>query len=546
MLKEYFWIAVFGVLLNAGLIFANSAGFFPMGLAAFAGAFLFFLVISLKKPAWVFWIFIILIPLERVIISSQEIPFSLRPFQFVGIALIFALIIKFFFRVAFFRKISFSQKVAGFQKTISKIKTLSDKQDYLVFIFIAIAAFSISNAPNREVSLKQFLVLLSFGALYVLSRYFFQQKNKLQEALWFFVATSLPVLIFGLYQAVAPHFNWPDFQIFSGRVNSTFAEPDWFGVYLVFLAAIIYWLKLQLFKTNNETMVASWELRKAGQWAANIYLSFVFLVLLLTVARSAWAGFAGITVIYFFLLWRQGRIYFQKRLYPKKFFREGLSLSILYAVSMALILVFNLSQFHFLNRAGSSLSGMEKITISCNQGSSVPDKINKIDELNQYECEHIKLEEISEEKEKGKLVREVFRPDPNVEIRKEIYAKTWQSIKKHPLIGQGLGSSSEILGEDDHGHGYNASNIFLEVWISTGLAGLAVFCGLFLWPAFTALRLLMRNSKLNYGLNIFIILSTAAFLVPNLFNAGVFLGVFWVWLAIIAGYQTSSQKVKTS
>jgi hypothetical protein len=238
-------------------------------------------------------------------------------------------------------------------------------------------------------------------------------------------------------------------------------------------------------------------------------------------------------LIYFFLLWWQGGIYCQKKFVLKNFFREGISLSFLFAISMVLIFAFNLSQFHFLNRAGSSLSGMEKITISCDSENFVPAKIGEVGELKQYGCKHIRLEEIPKEKESGRFVKEVYRPDPNIEIRKEIYTKTWQAIKSHFFVGQGLGSSSEILGEDDHGHGYNASNIFLEVWISTGLAGLLVFCGLFLWPALVALKNLMKTLEFNYGLNTFIIISTVAFLVPNLFNAGVFLGVFWIWLAVL-------------
>jgi O-antigen ligase len=280
-------------------------------------------------------------------------------------------------------------------------------------------------------------------------------------------------------------------------------------------------------------MVANWELRKVGQWFANFYLFLIFLVLLLTVARSAWIGFAGITAVYFALLWWQGEIFNFKKIDFKGLAREGFSLVFVYVLSIAVLLVCGLSQFHLLDRAESSLSGMQKITVSCESKSQIPDKISSMKELSRYGCRHIRLEETSEEEKKGRLVKKIYRPDPNVEIRKNIYAKTWETIKQNPFIGLGPGSSSEILGKDSHGQGLNASNIFLEVWISFGLIGLSVFTAFFLLPIILSLKKIIQKEKTGYGINIFIVLSGIAFLIPNLFNAGIFLGIFWVWLAAI-------------
>ncbi|MFO7807034.1 MAG: O-antigen ligase family protein [Candidatus Moraniibacteriota bacterium] len=534
MIKEYFWIAVVGVLLNSGLIAADALGFLPMELPVFL--FILFLILwfSWIRPIRMFWIFIILIPLERVILSSPQIPFSLRPYQLLGAALALALISRWIFE-----KFSLRQKMRLLKFDLKPLFSWRGKsgflnlRDFLILLFPFIAIASIANAPNKASSIKLTLVLVSFIVIYWLTANFFLNKKRLQEALWFFVATSLPILIFGAYQAFAHKLGWPDFQIFAERSNGTFAEPDWFGVYLVFLASIIYWLNLQLFKTKNSTKIASWELRRVGKWFANFYLFFIFLVLLLTVARSAWLGFAGVTAVYFVLLWWQGKVFKFKKLTSKSLFKESFSLMLIYTFSIVVLLVFNLSQFHLINRAESSLSGMQKITISCEQDGQVPKKISSTEELSQYNCKHIRLEEISSEKNDGKLVKEVYRPDPNVEIRKNIYSKTWHSIKEHMIMGQGLGTSSEILGKDSHGQGLNSSNIFLEVWLSTGLIGLILFIGFFFLPIFLSLRRLFQKKKDNYGLSLFIVLSGAAFLIPNLFNAGIFLGIFWIWLAAI-------------
>ncbi|MDZ7612145.1 MAG: O-antigen ligase family protein [Candidatus Moranbacteria bacterium] len=534
MLKEYFWIAIIGVLLNAALIIADAAGFLPLNLTVFILAFLAAFALAWYRPVWVFWLFVMLIPLERVIISSEAIPFSLRPFQFLGVILVGSVVLQWVW-AKFLGKKPFRLLRLDFQN-IFKWKgkeSCYNFKDLLIFAFPLVAFISIVNAPDQAASLKQALVLVSFILLYWLARNFFLREKRLNEALWFFAATSLPILLFGVYQAVAWKFGWQSFQIFAERVNATFTEPDWFGVYLVFLASIVYWLKLQLFKTENDTMIASWELRRAGQWFANLYLFLIFLVLLLTVARSAWAGFAGVTAVYFALLWWQGKIIQAKKLDWKRFFKEGFSLAAVYLLSIAVLFVFNLSQFHFLNRAESSFSGMQKITVSCRPGSQVPQKISCDCRLSQYDCRHIRLEEIKAEKERGREIKEVYRPDPNVEIRKQIYAKTWGAINDYPFLGQGLGSSSKILGTDKHGHGYNASNIFLEVWISTGLVGLVIFGVFFLLPFVFSVRNLLGRQKEHYGLNIFIVISTIALLIPNLFNAGIFLGIFWIWLAIL-------------
>ncbi|MCK5080880.1 MAG: O-antigen ligase family protein [Candidatus Moranbacteria bacterium] len=542
MIKEYFWVAVIGVLLNAALIIMDAAGFLPLSLINFVLVFSGVFALALYRPIWVFWLFIISLPLESVIISSQQFPVSFRPFQMIGLMLFLATVILIVLKIKnknlpalikFDRSKFFERGVHfGFQ-------------DSLVLTLGLLSFVSLANALVFGVTLKLNLVLLSFVMLYFLARFYLQERQRKLEALWFFVATSLPVLIFGIYQAVAFKMNWIDFQVFAERSNGTFTEPDWFGIYLVFLGAVIYWIKLQLFKTKNSTMIAQWEIRRVGQWFLNFYLFLIFVVLLLTVARSAWLGFLGVTITYFGLLIWQKYLFKLKRFSFKSFFRETLWMGVAYLLSILVVMGFGLSNFNLANRAGSSVSGLQEITISCQKNSEVPAEISSIEILEQYNCRHIRLDEIHTEKNLGLEVKKVFRPDPNIEIRKNIYGVTWSEIKKHPIIGQGLGSSSEVLGKDNYGHGLNASNIFLEVWFSWGILGLITFSILFLSPGFKAVkdiclfyrssprRTKAENKSEQPSLSLFVILTSGALIIPNLFNAGIFLVIFWIWLALI-------------
>lgn len=525
MIKEYFWVAAIGILLNATLIIVDAAGFLPLNPGLFGLTFLIVFLLALYRPIWIFWLFIISLPLESVIISSPSIPLSFRPFQVIGLMLFLATASLIFYDRSKNNK-SWSELIK-----FNKDKFLS-VGDVAVLVLCGLSFVSLFKSLNFGVTLKQNFVLLFFVMLYFLSKFYLRKKQNQFEALWFFVATSLPILIFGIYQSLAFKVGWLDFQVFAERANGTFTEPDWFGIYLVFLGAIIYWLKLQMFRTKNSTMIAQWELRKVGQWVANFYLLLIFVVLILTVARSAWVGFLALTIVYFIILIWQKIILKLRNFNLENYFRETLTIGSIYFSAIILVILFGLSNFNLTNRAASSVSGLQEITISCPAGIEAPAEISGVEELDNYGCKHINLEDINGEIISGNNIQKVLRPDPNVEIRKNIYQTTWKEIKNNFWIGQGLGSSSEVLGTDSYGHGLNASNIFLEVWFSWGFLGLIVFAFLLLCPGFTALRnFSSKSSKL--GLSFFVVLTMTALIIPNLFNAGIFLSLFWVWLALI-------------
>ena len=534
LVKKYFVWSLIGLAVSYGFILVNVFGLFPLGKVSF---FIFLTAIfffCFFRPREMFWIFVVTLPFENIIISPEMIPFSVRPFQAVGGLLFLAVVIlwllkKLDFQLLSLKKICIVCQITN-REACQKIppKKAFNFFDRFVFLLPIFGLIAIFNALNRDISIKQTLVLISFVLLYWLARNFLQNRKKIYEVLWFFVIGSEAVILLGLYQAFAQKFGWPAFEVMSGRINSTFSEPDWFGVYLVFLLAIILLLRLVFQNSRNNTMITSWKFSQISQIFLNVYFFFVFLCLFLTVSRSAWLGFSVILFLYYFFQFFSYK--FPIGDYQLRYRRILADISIT-ASLLALVIFFaistNLSSFHIANRAVSTFSGMQKITVSCLAGSFLPEKINSLEQLSQYNCKHIDLEEIEKEKESGFEIREIYRPDPNVEIRKNIYQTILGEIKKHPILGQGLGSSGVILGQDERGMGLNTSNIFLESFFSLGIIGLLIILFLFFYPLYFCGKNIF--SKIGKERDLFVVLLILAFLIPNFFNAGLFLGFLWIF-----------------
>ena len=177
-----------------------------------------------------------------------------------------------------------------------------------------------------------------------------------------------------------------------------------------------------------------------------------------------------------------------------------------------------------------STGGLQKITISCPKGaSSIPEVVQNISEIESYGCRHINLEEIIEQKKQGNEIMEVSRPDPSLNIRSEIYKKTTVLIKDNPIMGIGWGSISSILGVDNNGAGLNASNLFIEVWLGSGILGFAAILLIFGYLLAASIKLFLKGDRKIEA--IFILISWVAIVVPNIFNSGIFLAFLWAYLA---------------
>ncbi len=532
MLRRYFFWSLVNFAIALLLVAMSCWGWLPWNMAVFVilMAVLFFTAYS--RPRETFWLFLVLLPLELIIVSPTAIPFSLRPFQLVGGVLFFATLLLWLegrlkFKLLNFGRICLLCSVFAKDSCKLKSKALSfNWLDRLVFLLPLVSLLGLRNAEDQGAVLKQIVILASFVGLYWLGRNFLRTKRDFLEALWFSLVALKVVLLFSFYQMLAAKFGWKSFQVMAGRVNGTFTEPDWLGIYLVVMLAVALWLKLYARPKDENLRAAglSWDIFYAI--ITNLLIFFIFLALFLTVARSAWLGALAVILVYLIIVWAQGGF----RIVLRKIFGLGVA----GLLALAIVLGGNFSSFHLANRAASSVSGLQKITVACLKSVDLPEQIESVADLENYNCRHINLEEIEQEVSAGHIVREVWRPDPNVEIRKDIYSQTYAAIKKHWLVGQGWGASGLILGQDEKGSALNSSNIFLEVLLSIGLLGLVIFTVALLFPVSHSARNIIRKKQLRYS-DEFIVLTTVGFVVPNLFNSGFFLAFFWIWLVAIIG-----------
>jgi len=516
--------------------------FFNVGLLPFQslGDFIFFamlaLVFSLYRPGWAFVLFIGAIALENINLAPTSIGFIVRPYQLFGALTLCSIIVR--------------QLIGRQIVTLPKFKWI----DILPILFVFGGFLSVLGSANKGVSFKQAIISTSFVALYFLVRIYIQSLTDLKRVAPFFLGSGLVVSLYAIWQNL--HLV---FEVMPGRPNATFTEPDWLGLYLTFLfALLLVWLfyvsknykekEIHLiFNSQFSIFNKFFNVQIFKKLGIYIFLLIVAIALILTVSRSAWLGalvvsfvFLKLTLIYGSSFennnknsfWSNILLAIKKPWHWKKFFGGLASLALVFILSLGIVSIFKLTTFQLSSRAQSA-GGMQKITIACQRGLdvAVPEKINSIEELANYQCRHIKLEEIEKEKNLGNIVQEVYRPDPNVNIRAKIYATAFEQIKSHPIFGIGWSSIGEVLGTDERGTGLNASNILLEVWLGSGLLGFLAFVVLLGYLlGFSYLKLVKSAS--NDHASIFVFLGLVAIVIPNLFNSGIFLGFFWVYLAI--------------
>jgi len=545
--KSYLLVA--NILLVFFLILLSNMGILPFKDMGDFGFFaVIFLILALYRPGWSFLFFIGTIALENINLAPENLGIAIRPYQFIGALTILAVLIR-----LVSKRLNLS---------LPKISWL----DKAIIIFVVAGFVSILGAMDKSLSLKYSVIIFSFASLYFLARLFIQNLDDVKKILPFFLSSSAVVILYGIWQNVRFMKGLSNFEVMPGRPNATFAEADWLGMYLVLILAIVYSLIFYFYKTrdNTELKISSfsaqggpamgWQIPNSKfQIPIYLLLTTCYILLILTVSRSAWLGAIVVSIMYLvFTLspfgkelvpsndWEGKRLKraggFEKRakLQWRRFFRQLRNLAIAGFCSLLVVWIFNLTNFELGNRLQSAGSGLQEITISCENNQQpitdnqqqLPKIIKNISELQQYNCYHINLENIEKEKMAGHIITTIYRDDPNVNIRAEIYRKSWEEIKKHTILGIGWGNISQVLGIDERGAGLNSSNIFLEVWLGSGILGLMAF--VFVWGniLFTSYKLQATSYKL------FLVLSLFAIIIPNLFNAGIMLGFLWVWLAV--------------
>ncbi|MDD3486811.1 MAG: O-antigen ligase family protein [Candidatus Moranbacteria bacterium] len=528
--KDISILWIFSAVLGLALVALDLRNKLPLRAGDFAFISILILCVAMYRPRWVFYIFISLVPLENIILASGYLPLQLRPYQFVGAVLAIAISILWAARHLNFKLL----KPAWL--------------DWLVFSLVPLSFLPLITAQAKSAIIKNNLILFSFVVLYFLVRNFVRTKRHLLETVFFTLAGNLVVLAYGFGQVFADKFGRNSFEVFFGRPNAAFTEPDWLGIYLCFMLAILLSILYFLCHPAHSRKF----LEKITNVVAYVLVFLDLTLLILTLSRSAWVGAAGL--IFFFLIFS---LYEKKNsgpvFTPKKFAKNFAAMVAIIVLSLAAVHFGRLSKFDIFDRARSTATSEQKITIACDNDENIPEYITDTSELSSYNCLHINLEDIKSFQSRGKYVTEIFRKDPNVATRSEIYQKSFEILKKNPLFGIGFGTISQTLGTDSRGSGLNESNIFLQVWAGTGVLGLTFFTVLLAYLAIFSLRRLSPACPLNHFigcpvargefeqfLNVFLFLGLVGLILPNLFNAGLFMGIWWIGLGIL----TSVSKIQ--
>ena len=500
------------------LIVLQNASVLPLSLAHFLFFSFVGFLCALYRPGWVFLLFIGMLPLEIIHLATPFAGLDVRPYQWLAVLLYLALTLRFLTgRLPF--------------KLFRPIWC-----DGLLLLLLVGSFLALLNAPVFSVTLKQTLVVCSFVGLYFLGRIFFRTLTDVRQGLPFFLGSSVVVFGYALWQNIRSLRGEQSYTVMAGRPNSTFSEADWLGFFTLVVLALICALLLFLIKKtwtrasfliSARTVLTEWSF-----WGLFVLQSFTWLTLLVAVSRSAWLGAAVVCVLSFGLF-----IFYHGWVERRAFFPAGVffasTTACTFFITFSIITIFHLTPFALFERAAST-GGLQKITVSC-RGSLdwvLPQKIRTVEEL-PASCRFIRLEEITAERALGNVVEEIYRADPNISVRQEIYIKTLTMIREHPVWGIGWGSAAVFLGTDERGAGLNASNIFLEVWLSSGLLGLLSFLWLLASIILAAFKgYIVPNEEGERIFALFLLLAFLGALVFNMFNTGLLLGFFFLLLAL--------------
>ncbi len=464
--------------------------------------FLVFLA-CLYRPGWAFLFLVAVLPLETTNLLPASFGVSIRPYQLLTILLSLALGVQFLTKKIHWPLFAFT------------------KEDTGVLVLLGAALIATPGALVVNTALKESVVLALFVLLYFLLRYFLSQKKYLQESILAFGIGALVVLLVAFGQSIAFLQGKNGAMVMEGRPNASFFEADWLGFFVAALAVVGMALFWALYKTKKHR-------KQPVVFGANVvFAGASFVVLVLTVARSAWLAFfvsMGVLLL--------GGVYFVTRGWWKKkiLVWSIVTISSVIVVSLGIIWVTGLTRFDISNRLTSTATGEQLITVACDNPTMLPERIASVTELAAYHCEHIRLEDKEAQKAQGKSIQEINRQDPNFHTRSAIYQQGFGIIQEHPILGIGGGNSSILLGTDERGAGLNASNLFLEAWISFGILGLGALVFVLGSLAFLLVQETLKGSEKH----LLALALLALLVVFNMFNAGMLLGVFFGLLAYLA------------
>ncbi|QQR79061.1 MAG: O-antigen ligase family protein [Candidatus Moraniibacteriota bacterium] len=500
---------VFGIvgLLIGGLgVMLMLVGAFPLGVINLVFFTLLLFLIALYRPNWGFLGLVAVLPFETVNLLPASVSVALRPYQWIFLIVALALAVR-----------------VGSRRTPWSLFRLTSLDVLLALIPLGAG---VSGLMAGGAGVHNAVILASFFALYLLGRVFLRTPGDIGVAATVLAASGLVSLSFGIAQNIAFEHGQNLAAVMPGRPNGTFAEPDWLGLFAVIILLLLLAQLTPASRDRSDTLVD--QLPSIVLLA--LPLTLVIVTLILTVSRSAWLA-ACVAII----SWASALLIAKGKAAISLVLQSARVLVIVFGLALLIVVDIPLTRFDLLNRAGSTATGLQEITVACPIPTTLPTEIASVDDLRSFGCRHIDLEERATLAALGQSIQTIYRPDPNVVIRSSIYQRSWEEIRSQPVFGIGWGNIGTVLGRDEHGAAYNASNLWFEVWLGAGIIGLLGLAGAIGLVAVRGVRLLARDVRPEPGrIHLPITLSLlAAFLVFNFFNAGLLIGFVWIGFACL-------------
>lgn len=170
-----------------------------------------------------------------------------------------------------------------FIKNFSWIKTLPLKNNWLIFIFIAL--WSIFFSFNAYLSLTESLRLLSILAIYGLSYFLLNSESDLKNLIKAIIASAIIPSLFALWQFYTATGLTVPFEGIYNRIYGTFAHPNLLAYYLLLPLT----LSLYLFLSGNK--------KQLNNILYFLLTGFLTIILTLTFTRGAWLSFLIIIMV---------------------------------------------------------------------------------------------------------------------------------------------------------------------------------------------------------------------------------------------------------
>lgn len=477
-------------------------------------------------PAWSFWaasvplaffaflypsegmkLIVMMLPLEAVVFDSGLFDAQFRLYQILSVGV-----------GTGYAQLFFSQT-----KTSRRFRLLWIDWVVILLCMVVLAGAVVNGGGMPD--LKIAVVFLFCVLLYGVSRVSIRSLSDIRGWMPYIVGPVFFSSVFVIVQSFLFEKGWLANHVMDARPHGTFPEADWLGGFLALGVACL--------------VAALFGLRRGGIIERNVLLGrflvvecllFAFIALVLTVSRSAWvAGAAAVAIFALSLIFCFGPRRAASQL-GSSFNYLGLLAALLFFAT-GIISVLGLSRFDFGNRLGSAVTGEQKITIACRDAAQIPSSIGSVDDLAARGCLHIGLEERELYVEKGYVIGSTVRPDPNTGIRMRIWSQAVSLIGDNPLTGIGWNAAGKELGTDGRGTPLNASNLWLEFALTSGLATavlVTILFGYIVWRS-AAVILVAPSSDIPWA----VLMTFGAVFVFNMFNAGTLLGYLWVWLGAV-------------